>query len=449
MKVLLCYPFRDDAYHKVGFVVPPMGLGYIAAVIRESGHDPHIVDLNVSGREPDFSRFDIVGISCDTSRFKAGIELARKAKQADRTVVMGGPHVTFNDEEALRTGVCDYVVRGEGEFPFLGLLNAIEQGEHISGVSSISYLSADGSVVRNPDMSPPDVRSLPRPARDLLGIGDYQRLEMGGRKITPIVTSRGCPYNCSFCSSSEFSGLKWRANDAAAVVDEIEEIVREYGFNGIAFLDDNFTLQPQRVKDICAEINRRGLDIYWWCFSRADTILKHEDMVSAMAKAGARYVFMGFESRSAATLDRYKKKLAPDAAREAVTLLKKHGISTHASFIMGDIQETQEMVMDTMRYAKEISPEAVQFSILTPYPGTKLFDEVRDRIVTWDWDLFDCLHPVLRLDHLEREKLPGLLRKAYVSFYLSPRRIYNALFSALRGKGIKLSSILRILWGIR
>jgi len=449
MKILLCYPFRDDVYHKVGFVVPPMGLGYIAAVLHGNGHEPHIRDLNIDRSEPDYAEYDLVGISCDTSRFKAGTELARKAKEAGRIVVMGGPHVTFSDEEALRTGLCDYVVRGEGEFSFLALLNALEKNEDVSTVMGISYLSPEGFTIRTPDSAPPEPGSLPRPARDLLDISSYQRLEMGGRKITPIVTSRGCPYNCSFCSSSEFSGLKWRANDALAVVDEIEDIVKNYGFNGIAFLDDNFTLRPQRVKDICAEITRRNIDIYWWCFSRADTILKNEDMVAAMAKAGARYVFMGFESRAVSTLDRYKKKLSPDAARDAVALLKKHGISTHASFIMGDIEETEDMVMDTIRYAKEIAPEAVQFSILTPYPGTQLFDEVKERIMTRDWDLFDCLHPVLRLDYLDAQKLPRLLKKAYVSFYLSPRRIYNGLFSALRGKGIKLSSILRILKGIR
>jgi radical SAM superfamily enzyme YgiQ (UPF0313 family) len=106
------------------------------------------------------------------------------------------------------------------------------------------------------------------------------------------------------------------------------------------------------------------------------------------------------------------------------------------------------MAADTIRYAREIAPEAVQFSLLTPYPGTKLFEEARERIVTYDWDLYDCLHPVLRLDHLGPEELPGLLKKAYLSFYLSPRRIYNGLFSALRGKGIKLSSILKIMRGI-
>ncbi|HDO22548.1 MAG TPA: radical SAM protein [Nitrospirae bacterium] len=447
MRILLCYPFRDDTYRKVGFILPPMGLGYIAAVLRAHGHRAEIVDFNIAKETPDYSLYDIVGISCDTSRYNAGVRIAEAVRAAGKTVVMGGPHVTFNDGEALETGLCDYVVRGEGEYTFLALVNALQSKGHISDVKGLSFPDGE-SVIRTPDAEPPDIRMLPLPARDLMDIGAYSRLEMGGRKMTSIVTSRGCPYNCSFCSSSEFSGLKWRFLEPAVIVDEVEDIVDHYGFDGIAFLDDNFTLKPERVMEICDRITDRKIDIYWWCFSRADTILKNEDMVRSMARAGAKYIFMGFESRSAAILDHYKKRITPDMAKEAVGLLKAYGISTHASFIIGDIHETEDMVMDTIKYAKEIEPEAVQFSILTPYPGTRLFDEVRDRIFTHDWDLYDCLHPVIRLDYMNNEKVKKLLQKAYLSFYLSPRRIYNGIFSTFRGKGIRLGSIIRIFRGL-
>jgi anaerobic magnesium-protoporphyrin IX monomethyl ester cyclase len=406
VKVLLCYPNRDDTYRKVGFVLPPMGLGYIAAVLKNNGHQVEIMDFNINKTTPDYSQYDVVGISCDTSRFEAGVEIARNVKNKGSSVVMGGPHVSFNDDEALGTGLCDYVVRGEAEETFLDLINKLEKKADVGDVKGISFL-ADGKVLRTPDAPPPDVKTLPRPARDLLNIKAYQWLEMGGRKMTSIVTSRGCPYNCSFCSSSEFSGLKWRALEPADIVDEIEEIVNVYGFDGIAFLDDNFTMKADRVNEICDRIVSRGLDIYSWCF-----------------------------------------KITPDMAKEAVKMLKGHGISTHASFIIGDISETEEMVMDTINYAKEIGPEAVQFSILTPYPGTQLFEEVKDRIFTYDWNMYDCLHPVFKLDSMSSRKIESLLKRAYLSFYLSPRRIYNGLFSTIRGKGIKLSSIMRIFRGL-
>jgi len=286
------------------------------------------------------------------------------------------------------------------------------------------------------------------PARDLLDMNAYRHLEMGRRKMTSILTSRGCPFGCSFCCSTEFSGRKWRARSPEKVVDEIEDIVGNYGFNGIAFLDDNFTLDPDRVIRICEEIMRRGIDIYWWCFSRADTLLKNEAMVAKMAEAGCRYIFIGFESRHQKTLDSYNKKTTDIMAKDVTNLLKKHRISVHGSFIIGNLDETREMVMDTIRYAKEVNPQAVQFTILTPYPGTQLYDNVKDRIISRDWDLYDCLHSVISTDHLSRNDLEGLLKKAYVSFYLSPGKVMAGLLSGFRGKGIKLGSILRIFRGL-
>ena len=447
MKILLTYPSKEDTYRKVGFVLPPMGIAYIAGVLRDNGHQVRIVDFNVSDEKVDFSAFDVVGISSDTSRYKAALELAREAKKSGRTVVMGGPHVSYLDTEALKTGLCDYVVRAEGEETMLELVNSLESSGDISSVSGISFLS-DGTPVRTAARGfIQDIDSLV-PARDLLSMQSYRHLEMGKRKITSILTSRGCPFSCSFCCSTEFSGRRWRSRSPLKIVDEIEDIVANHGFNGIAFLDDNFTLDPKRVMDICDEILRRDVDIYWWCFSRSDTLLKNEEMVKKMAAAGAKYIFVGFESRHQKTLDSYNKKTSETMAQEVTSLLKKYSISVHGSFILGNVDETREMVCDTIRYARELNPQAVQFTILTPYPGTRLFDEVKDRVLTWDWDLFDCLHSVIRTDHLSRKEIESLMKKAYISFYLSPGKLAAGLLSGLRGKGIKLTSILKILKGI-
>jgi anaerobic magnesium-protoporphyrin IX monomethyl ester cyclase len=447
MKILLAYPHKDDTYRKVGFVLPPLGIAYIAGVLRDNSHEVKIADFNVTDEKVDFSAFDLVGISSDTSRYKAALEIAKEAKKAGKIVVMGGPHVSYMDEETLQTGLCDYVVRAEGEETMLSLANAIDCGDGLSSVRGLSFLK-NGALKRTADRDfIQDIDSLV-PARDLLSMRSYRHLEMGKRKMTSILTSRGCPFSCSFCCSTEFSGRRWRSRSPVKIVDEIEDIVTNHGFNGLAFLDDNFTLEPKRVIGICDEILRRDIDIYWWCFSRSDTLLKNEEMVRKMAEAGAKYIFVGFESRHQKTLDSYNKKTTGDMARVVSSLLKKHGISIHGSFILGNVDETREMVCDTIRYAKEIDPQAVQFTILTPYPGTRLFDEVKDRITTRDWDLFDCLHSVIRTDHLGQKELEALLKKAYMSFYLSPGKIAAGLLSGLRGKGIKLSSILRILKGL-
>jgi len=446
MKILLAYPFRADAYRKVGFILPPLGIAYIAGVLRDHGHDVRIIDYNVTDERTDFGKYDMVGISADTSRYKSSLRLAKEAKDAGCTVVMGGPHVSYMDEEVLSTGLCDFVVREEGEQTMRELAEAIGT-VRTADIKGISYLR-DGNVQRNPARGFMDNIDDLLPARDLLDMNAYRHLEMGGRKMTSILTSRGCPFGCSFCCSTEFSGRKWRARSPERVVDEIEEIGARYGFNGIAFLDDNFTLDPDRVVRICEEIMRRGIDIYWWCFSRADTLLKNEEMVARMAEAGCRYIFTGFESRHQETLDSYNKKTTDIMAKDVTNLLKKHRISVHGSFIIGNLDETREMVMDTIRYAKEINPQAVQFTILTPYPGTRLYENVQDRIISRDWDLYDCLHSVIRTDHLSHKDLEGLLKKAYLSFYLSPGKVMEGLLSGFRGKGIKLSSILRIFRGL-
>lgn len=446
MKILLAYPHREDAYRKVGFVLPPMGIAYIATVLRDCGHAVTIADFSVTDRKVDFSDFDLVGISADTSRYKSGLVLAHEVKKAGAKVVMGGPHVTYLDEETLRTGLCDYVVRSEGEETMCDLAAALEGGDP-TAVSGISFMKS-GSLHRTPDRPFLDNIDDLVPARDLLDMRAYRHLEMGGRKITSILTSRGCPFGCSFCCSTEFSGRKWRSRTPVKIVDEIEEIRTNYGFNGIAFLDDNFTLDPKRVIAVCDEILKRGLDIYWWCFSRADALLQNEEMVAKMAAAGCRYVFIGFESRHQQTLDSYNKKTKEGMARDVSELLKRYRISIHGSFIIGDVHETREMVLDTIRYAKELDPQAVQFTILTPYPGTRLFVEVQERVISRDWDRFDCLHSVIRTNHLAPHELEMLLRKAYRSFYLSPGKVAAGLLSGIRGKGIKVSSILKILKGL-
>lgn len=448
MKVLLIYPYSPDIYQKVGFALPPLGLAYIASVLRENGYAAEIHDMKVNRKEPDFSNYDVIGITADAMRYKEGLRLAGVAKEKGKTVIMGGPHPTFLDGDALMSGRVDFVVRGEGEETILELLESLKKKTSFSEIKGISFMN-DGNICRTPARKPIDnIDSLPMPARDLLLMDSYRTLEMGKRKVTSMITSRGCPYGCTFCASSEFSGYKWRARMPGPVVDEIEHIVNNYGFNALAFLDDNFTLGPERVIAICDEIIKRRIDIYWWCFSRADILLRNEDMVKKMAEAGARYIFIGFESGTQGLLDSYNKKMQAPIAEDTISLLKRCGIQTHASFIIGGIDETKKKVEETIRLAKYLRPEAVQFSILTPYPGTKLFDEVKDRIRTFDWNLYDCLHSVIELDYLSKNDLEKLLRRAYRSFYLTPDRIVKGLMSGIRGKGIKLSSIINILKGL-
>jgi anaerobic magnesium-protoporphyrin IX monomethyl ester cyclase len=427
----------------MGLKLPPLGVAYLAAYLRKNGkHSVDIIDMNaqpVELQDIPWRDWDVVGISGDTSRHNEVLEIAAHAKEAGRIVVTGGYHVTFLDEEALRTGNVDYVVRGEGEEIFAELVDALADGGDISKVNGISYLDADGNVVRTPDALPVQhLDELPMPARDLLPMKEYKS-SLSGRPLTTMVSSRGCPYNCTFCSSSEFAGIKWRCRSPQNIADEIEWLVDTYGYRAIAFLDDNFTINPKHVIEICDELQRRGIDVAWWCFSRVDTIVKNVSMIERMAESGLKMVFLGLESGSKEILDKYHKKITTDIAAKAVEILKGFGIRIWGSFIVGGLDDTKETVRQTVTYAKQLGIDIAEFSVLTPFPGTALYKQAEDEnlIATRDWSKYDGAHSVMNTHYMSQKEIIWSVIKAYLSFYGRPSRWWEVL----SGAGKALSSI--------
>jgi anaerobic magnesium-protoporphyrin IX monomethyl ester cyclase len=420
VKILLVNPSYRDVYRTFDFVLPPLGLAYMAAFLSESDYEVSIVDLNVAEDKqsiPD-DNWDLVGITLDTSRYYKGMDYARMLKSRGVRVVVGGPHASFMADEILGSRSADYVVRGEGEHAMLELAEALSQGDNLEQIKGLSY-RLDNEVIHNADRTySDDLDTLPFPARNLLNMDKYRTSKFGTRSITSILTSRGCPYQCSFCASSKLAGTFWRARSVESIIEEIQFVKDTYGYRAFAFVDDNFTLNPQRVIDLCEEIGKRGLDIHWWCFSRVDTIVKNPEMVSLMYEAGCRSTYIGIESRNQDTLDSYNKKISADIAREAIAILKDNKIEMTASFIIGALNEDKEMVEDTLRFAKSLNPNTVSFTILTPYPGTDLFEQVKDRIITFDWRKYDGIHSVIRLKHFKPMQLQFTLLRFYISFYL-------------------------------
>lgn len=430
MKALLVSPKGSNFYAKTGSQIPPLGLAYIAAILRTNGHPVKLLDLGLDSKSLTpvvLDWADIVGISADTPRYPEALSIAKIAKEAGKIVVMGGYHVTFLDREALDTGLADFVVRGEGEEIFLNLLNALENNGDLEDVAGISFLEK-GIYRRNVDAIPPaNLDKMPFPARDLIDLKKYNG-RMYGLPFTSLITSRGCPYNCYFCSSSKFGGLKWRARSAQSIVDEIEFLSQRYKYKAFAFMDDNFTLSPKRVFEFADELERRGLNnIRWWCFSRVDILVNNENMIKRMAETGAYMVFLGLESNNEAVLESYNKHIGNDQQQQAIDLLRKYGIKIHGSYIIGDINETEAMVENTIKWARQINAKTTQFSILTPYPGTALYDDVtkESRFLHKRWDWYDGLHPVIKLDTLNPKQTSNLLIKAYQRVYLNLQRIFN------------------------
>jgi anaerobic magnesium-protoporphyrin IX monomethyl ester cyclase len=450
MNILLINPAPTGTLKATGVLFPPLGLLYVAAYAEREGHRVAVRDLAVrKGKEEIvFKGVDIVGISTDTTRHRQALQLARRAKANGCTVVMGGPHPGYVDQDILSTRQVDFIVHGEGEVTFSELATALEKKDGpFDSVEGISFLS-NGRAVRTPPRPfVEDLNSLPLPARHLIDMNDYRKTKFGGRDITPLITSRGCPYQCAFCASSHFWGTKVRMRSVEAILKELEELHDRYHFNAVAFVDDTFNLVPKRVMEICRRITEKQLDLWWWCLSRADLLIRNEDMVKEMVRAGAKSVFIGVESVHPATLEELNKGLHVENTVQAVEMLKKNGLQIHASYILGGLHDTAKTIHETIRFAKRLDTNVAQFCILTPYPGTAVYEQVKDRIFRWraPWAFFDMQHLVFKHPHLSFVRMEWLLLKAHLLYYTRSKKGILDIWHHVKKHGLGLRTILRFI----
>ncbi len=429
MKILLINPKDEGYYYRLGAFFPPLGLAYISSVLKEAGHDVKIVDMNAERfdyKVVNFKEYDVVGVSSDTVRFPLASRIAKLARSQGVPVVMGGTHPTFDIHNILKGGIADYVVLGEGEFPFLKLVESLKSGERFPDIEGVAYLK-DGVVKVKPHGFVKDLDSIPFPDRDGLPLDRYV-IKFDGKRATSMITSRGCPFDCEFCSASQFMGRIWRKRSVESSIEELKILVEKYGYKSIVFFDDNFTLDSKRATEISEQILKNDLKISWWAFSRADELLGHEDMVEAMAKSGCKMLFIGFESANDKALEEFKKKLKSDIAFEVVRFLKRYKIDVFASFILGALSDTKDSIKKTVKFAKKLSSlgaSIVQFSILTPYPGTRLFMKLKPLLLTKDWRLFDGTHLVFKHPNFTPEELRREFVKAYFKIYTTPKMLFR------------------------
>lgn len=419
MNILLINPPALSMFSSFGMSLPPMGLLYIAAALENGGHQVVIKDLTVEGvtvSNADITNASLVGISSDTTRIDKALTLARQASSLGVQVVMGGPHPQFLAKEILSSGYVNYIVRGEGEPVIAELADTIEQGKDPAGVNGLIFLDKNGQIYETPDAKKPDVEKLPLPARHLVDLKNYTGY-VAGRPAAPVITSRGCPGACHFCSSSSFFGRGWRARSAASVLTEIDLLYNEYGYRAIAFMDDNFTLLPERVCQIADGLIQRGYDLKLWNFSRVDSIVRNPQMVTKMAAAGCFMVYLGIESEDRDTLNSLGKRSTAEDAAEAVRMLKANGIEVYGSYIIGNLNESAKEIRRTVDMAIRLDTQVAQFSILTPYPGTQLYQQLKDRINTRKWKFFDGLHLVFRHPVMGRTHLQIMLVFAFIRYY--------------------------------
>jgi len=448
MKVcLISPPYNSAVKSAIGTTSPPLGLAYLASVLRKHHEvkiiDANILDYNFEDVRRELKNFypDVVGITSVTPSVPQAFATAKIAKEVrkDCTVVMGGSHVTFLPEESLKE--CEYVdivVRGEGEKTVEELMKTIERGGSLKKVKGITFRNRTEMVSTEPRSFIKNIDEIPFPSRDLLPIYKYRAY---GVVYTTMLTSRGCPFGCSFCASSRLFGKFWRGRSAENVLEEMRIIYEKYKIKNIEFVDDTFTLNKKRVEEICDGMIKEGWDITWGTSSRVDVITKK--LAEKMKKAGCWILFLGIESGCQTILNEVGKRITLKQVKKAVKALKDAGIQVLGSFILGFPGETIGMIEKTISFAKKLNLDWAEFSILTPYPGTPLFDYAvrNDLLLTRDWSKFTAVDPIIKLKNVTEYQLKHLFRKAYLSFYLKPnviwRWIKNRQFVFLKN-GIKL-----------
>ncbi len=367
--------------------MPPLGLSWIASFLEQQGYGVDLVDMQISndgvGQILQAAKPRIVGLSGTThTRFEL-FELAGKIKRYDSaiTVVFGGPHATFTADDTLRNvESIDVVVRGEGEHVMLAIAERLLRGKDLdSGINGISFRS-NGQIIHTPDAPRiENLDSLPFPKRTAEELSRYD-LTMDFLKVngTSVITSRGCPIGCSFCSASIMFGKSVMYRSAASVVDEMEMLVKELGFGGIKIFDSTFTLKKAHVESICAELRRRRLAVPWECEVRVNTVTK--DLLTTMRDAGCYYISFGVESGEDMLLKKMHKNITTEQAVAVLRWTHDLGIRTKVFFTFGHIDETMEDAEQTFRFMERHRRLIDTFGSsvgIRIYPGTAVEHHAR------------------------------------------------------------------------
>jgi radical SAM superfamily enzyme YgiQ (UPF0313 family) len=438
---------------------PHLGLAYLAAVSEQRGDEVLLFDADVED-EPItevIKRFDpeIMGITANTPQVKSAWRTAQVVKSVkDVPVVLGGPHASVLPAESAARPEVDVVVRGEGEAVWVKLCDLIERASQtqanfaarhlldpqaglLDGLLGISYFTTDGQEHHNPDHPPiADLDTLPFPAYHFFKMDRYTNLQpatdaVDGSKSFSIMTSRGCPYRCTFCSQS-IMPIKWRARSPQSVLAEWEHLVHDLGAQEIGVLDDSANIQVNRLEHIADLLIEHNINHVPWIFVngiRAN--LASVQLLDKLRRAGLKRVAFGVESGDPGVLLSIDKKIDHDTIRQAFKNAKSVGLETIGFFIIGLPGETEESMEKTIQFACEVDPLIANFSMMTPYPGTKVYEIVKrqGRLLLKDWEDYVFFDGKARyeLDGMTADLVERKWKEAYRRFYLRPHRVVQTL----------------------
>lgn len=436
---------------------PLIGLAYMASVLEKNGYDVTVIDcppLNMTyeGLKRQIANLkpDMVGITSVTVTFPSALKAANVIKESypRALVIFGGPHVTVTDEQTLcEQPNADIVVRGEGEQTILELahLASISKLKDLSNVAGITFRK-NGKIVRTHDR--PFIQNLDQLPFPAYGFFPLNKYRLFGKLILPIITSRGCVFNCSFCLAPRMAGKKFRARSTKNVVDELEWMKDKYKPDAFAFHDETFTYDKKRVIEICDEIKTRKIGLPWDCSTRVDQIT--EEVLAKMHQANCQNVSFGVESGNQKMLDVMRKGTTVEQNERAIKWAKEIGISVAISVIIGYPGETQDTLRQTLDFIRRTEPDDVYMSLATPYPGIELYDRVKD--LGWkvceQWGHCDMQMQAFENPYLSVD-LREVRRRFYNHFYSPSYILRQSLKGTLYSQILARTALNSLLWRIK
>lgn len=413
-KVLFIEPRSPRPHIFSRVVIPRLGSVLLGTILQRQGLEVKVVIEEISTpdyRTQDFHP-DLVCISSISSTAPRAYELADFYRQQGLPVVLGGAHPSFLPEEGLEHA--DYVVCGEGDEALPELVGFLQEGGDLAGINNLCYRQDEG-VLRNPWR--PFVEDL-----DVLPIPDYGLIhdwKAKKRRFVSIATSRGCPFNCRFCSVILLFGRKYRHNSVDRVMEEIRQNSIRTGH--LFFCDDNFTANRERIKELCERMLSENLTVEWSAQVRVEAA-KDPELLKLMARSGCYTVFVGLESINPATLKAYNKSQTVEGIKDCVINFHQHGIAVHGMFVFGSEEDHFQVIRDTVKFSRRMDLDSLQYLILTPVPGTPVYQELEEqnRIICRDWSHYDGHHAVFQPRQFTPYELQHETIRAMKKFYSWP-----------------------------
>ncbi len=450
MNVLLLQPLIPKerlwgAYAVEGGIIPPIGLLSIAAYLESKRHKVRILDCIADKySEDDLKKylekeiFDVVGIPIFTNTAADTYHTAKLVKNfsPDSKVVLGGVHATIMPERTMQEcSEADYLVVGEGEFTMEELLRQLSSlNPEPKDIRGLVFRNQSGDIAVNGRRELiPDINVLPLPAYHLVDMSKYIPHPTQYKVLPsyPVIFQRGCPFDCAFCGARSVHGRIVRHKTVENLVAEIEHLIDRYGARGIHFQDSTFTVNKKYVTDFCNEIIRRGINIKWDINTRVDCL--DEELIRLMKKAGLWMINLGLESGNQQSLDILNKRTRLNQIENAISMIRRERLVSFSTWILGIPGENEEMVKNTIRFAKRIGTELALFFLPVPYPGTALMEicrregGLRDDIRWEDYSAVDFSRPVYVNPLIGEEKMKKLLKSAFIFYYINPKILWRNL----------------------